>query len=616
MRSIRNKVILTYLFLVAISLAVATFYLLRALEGQYLRTYQYVVSTQARLISLMLGEYAREGMDPGKMEEVATNFKWRPEAEIAIYDARGWRPGSGSQETPREVAAALAGQEEQAVRYDPRWEEERVYAAVPIRQGGRVVGAVQVSVPKVWVRRQILRLAPALATAVLLGLLASWFIGSRLSRAVTVPIERLALAAQRIGAGHYGERVEVSSRDEIGRLAELFNSMAAKLNETIQEISRERNRLAAIMTSMTDALIATDRQGRIILMNRAAEELFGLPWEAAQGQHVRAIPSMAALPAGTAVDALCRMLEEAGEGKAGGEEIALGERILETHCAPVKGDGEVIGAVAVFHDVTEVRRAERLRRELTANVSHELRTPLTSIKGFVETLLHGAMEDPTTCRKFLEIIEGETNRLVKLTEDLLDLSRLESKAVAMEFADVDLGELIHEAVEKFRPQAERLGLSLVTSLPGGPVLVRADRDRIEQVLTNLLDNAFKHTPPGGRVQVRVGETPDHVSITVSDTGVGIPPGDLPRIFERFYRADRSRTRGSGGSGLGLAIAKHIVEAHGGRITAQSRLNEGTEITFTLPKGPTPRGPHQNPAAGFGGEPGSVYGFWQGEKEGP
>lgn len=583
MQSIRAKVVVTYLLLVAISLTVATLYLLRALEGQYLRTYQYVVSTQARLISLMLGEYAREGMDPGKMKELASNFKWRPEAEITIYDAHGRRLHTGTQEAVQEVQAALAGQEQQAVRYDPRWEEERVYAAVPIRYEGRVVGAVQVSVPKVWVRRQLLRLVPALATAVVLGLMASWFVGSRLSRAVTIPIERLALAAQRIGAGNYGERVEVSSQDEIGRLASVFNSMAAKLSETIQEISEERNRLAAIMTSMTDALIAIEREGRIILMNRAAEELVGIPWEAAKGQRIRDILAKT-LPPGGHGEILCGMLEEAGKGNAGGEEVVLGERILETHCAPIRGhEEEVIGAVAVFHDVTEIRRVERLRREFTANVSHELRTPLTSIKGFVETLLNGAMEDPVTCRRFLEIIQGETNRLVKLTEDLLDLSRLESKAVAMEFSTVDLGELIQGTVDRFRPQAEKLGLFLSTSLPKEPVQVRADRDRVEQVLTNLLDNAFKHTPSGGHVEVRISRTPDQVAITVSDTGVGIPPADLPHIFERFYRADRSRTRGSGGSGLGLAIAKHIVEAHGGRITAKSKPHEGTEITFTLPR---------------------------------
>jgi two-component system phosphate regulon sensor histidine kinase PhoR len=257
--------------------------------------------------------------------------------------------------------------------------------------------------------------------------------------------------------------------------------------------------------------------------------------------------------------------------------------VVEAHCAPVRaGDGTVTGAVAVLRDVTELRQTERLRRELTANVSHELRTPLTSIKGFAETLLDGAMRDEATCRRFLGIINGETDRLVKLVDDLLDLSLLESKRVTLELRPVDVGVLVAHTVDKLKPLAQTQRLALHQTAPPGFV-VSADADRLAQVLTNLVDNALKYTPEGGRVDVRVAAANGDVEVLVNDSGRGIRPEDLPHVFERFYRADRSRTRDSGGTGLGLAIAKHIVEAHGGRISVSSQPNEGTTFKVTLPR---------------------------------
>jgi two-component system phosphate regulon sensor histidine kinase PhoR len=237
--------------------------------------------------------------------------------------------------------------------------------------------------------------------------------------------------------------------------------------------------------------------------------------------------------------------------------------------------------VAVVRDVTMLRQAERLRRELTANVSHELRTPLTSIKGFAETLLGGAMADEATCRRFLTIIDNEASRLMKLVDDLMDLSRLESHAVAMEPAPVRLDDLVGEAIGRMRVQAERRSVTLrPASL--APETVMADRDRILQVLTNLLDNAIKFTPEGGAVEVSVRRENGGAALTISDSGRGIPEEDLPRIFERFYRVERSRSREEGGTGLGLAIAKHIVDAHGGRISAHSRPGGGSVFTVVLP----------------------------------
>jgi PAS domain S-box-containing protein len=354
--------------------------------------------------------------------------------------------------------------------------------------------------------------------------------------------------------------------------------MAGRLERVIAEISAERNKIEAIIAGMTDAVVATNRDGQIILLNRAAEDLLQLERRQAQGQRARDV-----VPG----ERLVAMLEDATDrGRLTAEELppgSMSDRVVEAHCAPITGDGgSVIGAVAVLRDVTELRSTERMRRELTANVSHELRTPLTSIVGFVETLLDGAMTDEETARQFLTIIDDEAKRLVKLVDDLMDLSRLESKRVALELKPVDVGHLAYHVVDKMRPLAENSQLMLSQSVPSG-LIAPADSDRLEQVLTNLVDNALKYTPPGGRVEVRASDDNGEILVEVVDNGRGIPPEDLPHVFERFYRADRSRTRGSGGTGLGLAIAKHIIEAHGGRISVHSRLGEGTTFVFTLPR---------------------------------
>ncbi len=576
-RSIRWKITSSYLVLVLLVLVIVTVYVLMALERQYVDTYKYVVTTQAKMIALMMHEYAGQ-RDVTQLERLAQEFRWRPDARIAILDASGRSTAGVLLPDLPEVVLALGGQEGQAVRFDVTTGESRVFAATPILgSNDTLVGVVHVSVPRAWVWRQLRRMAPALGTALLLGMVAAWFIGSRLSRRITHPLEEFTQVAERISAGDFAGQAPVDDTEELGRLGSTFNTMAARLQQKIEEISEERRKIEAIVSGMVDAVIATDRGGCIILLNRAAEDLLRVSWDHAQGRTAEEV---------LADRRLTGMLAEAtSRGRVTAEELppgSQGDRVVEAHCAPIKGShGDVIGAVAVLRDVTVLRHTERLRRELTVNVSHELRTPLTSIKGFAETLLQGAMQDEATRRRFLSIIDSEADRLVKLVDDLLDLSRLESKRVTLELGPVNLSQLAAHTVDKLRPLADESALTLLYSGPPD-VTVTADSDRLAQVLTNLIDNALKYTPAGGRVEVQVVPRDGEVAVTVADTGRGIPPDDLPHVFERFYRADRSRTRGSGGTGLGLAIAKHIVEAHGGQISVRSRLDEGTAFIFTLP----------------------------------
>ncbi len=573
MRSIRFKLIATYVALAAVVLLLVTAVMLATLHRRYLETYQYMMATQARLIASMLSAYSlEEPLSRGEMEAIAQRFRWRPETRIAVLDVQGARPGAPGVPPPPEVAAALAGREGRGVRYDRASGEKRVFAAAPIGSQGSWVGVVHVSMPAVWAWRQLQRVLPAFGGALLLGLVAAWFVGARLARSLTDPVEALTRAAQRLREGELDATVDVRTRDEIGRLGEAFGAMAARLRETIHRLVEERHTLEAILTGMVDAVVAIDRQERVILVNLAAEELLGVRREAVIGR-----PAAEVLPR-----ALYGLVREA---LAGGRLVAAelpgegGGRLVEVRCAPIQGNGEDAGTVAVLRDVTELRRSERLRRELTANVSHELRTPLTSIKGFTETLLGGAMWDQAASRRFLEIINAEVDRLVKLVDDLMDLSRLEARGAALELAPVSVPALVEEMVAHLRPLAGGRRLKVCPGPRGAVVL--GDRNRLAQVLTNLIDNAIKFTDEQGRVEVGWQEQDDSVQITVRDDGRGIPPADLPHIFERFYKADRSRSTSSG-SGLGLAITRHIVEAHGGRISVQSREGEGSTFTVTLP----------------------------------
>ena len=581
--SIRWKITGSYLMLVVLVLVIFTAYVVRALERQYLNNYEYVVAAQAKVISLMLREQAKAGsggVDLARLHAMVQEVKWRKDATIALLDVSGRSPAGQVDMALPEIQRAFAGEEGQAIRTDAAG-MKRVYAAAPIfGPANDVVGVVHVSAPHAWVVRQLRRTAPALATAGLLGLIAAWVIGAGLSRRLTRPLDDLTHAAGQLSAGDLHSRVPLTGTDELGRLGGTFNTMADRLQDTIQAISTERTRVEAIIAAMTDAVVAIDRTETVLLLNRAAEDLLGVDRSAALGQTAGGVfqaPRLAGM-----------LHEAAAYGRVTAEELppgSAGDRVVEAHCAPIRADdGTVTGAVAVLRDVTELRQTERLRRELTANVSHELRTPLTSIKGFSETLLDGAMRDEATCRRFLGIINGETDRLVKLVDDLLDLSLLESKRVALELQPVDVGMLVSHTVDKLKPLAQTQRLSLHQTAPPG-IVVTADADRLAEVLTNLVDNALKYTPEGGRVDVEVAAVNGEVEVLVNDSGRGIGPEDLPHVFERFYRADRSRTRDSGGTGLGLAIAKHIVEAHGGRISVSSQPNEGTTFKVTLPRAP-------------------------------
>lgn len=419
-------------------------------------------------------------------------------------------------------------------------------------------------------------------------------------RNVLQPLQALTAHARAIAAGNFHLPrlpVDPKSHDEVCELALAIGAMARQLEETFREIKQQSVQLEGILRSLLNGVIALDRRHRIVLFNPVAERYFGVSAAEATGRVLVEVIRHYELAT------LCEEVLASGVPKTRELTVLLGseERILQTEAAPVSGgtgtgSGSATeadargtgtagagGVVVVFHDITELRRLERVRKDFVANVSHELRTPLTSIKGFVETLLDGAMNDPVTCRRFLEIINQQTDRLVALVNDLLDLSRVESADIPLRRRPVDINALADEVGVTLGPRAQSQGLRLELDLARGLPLLYADDELLRRLLLNLVDNAIKYTPAGGRVVIRTRrEEMGGVALVVADTGVGIPKRDLNRIFERFYRVDKARSRQLGGTGLGLSIVRHIVERHGATIEVQSEVGEGSTFTVHFP----------------------------------
>lgn len=381
------------------------------------------------------------------------------------------------------------------------------------------------------------------------------------------------------GAHHQLEWPDLPERSSaLTELRLRVQSAVVALREEREKTVQEQSKLSGILGHILSGVMMLDRAGRIVFVNPAMETLFGLPaenwigrwhWETAYPYEVAAL-----------VD------ESLSLGTTQKREVTVHkphDLTLEVHVTPIlHSTGGVAGAVLLLHDVTEWRRLESMRSDFVANVSHELRTPITALKGFAETLLDGALDDPKVAREFLEIIRAEADRITRLVNDLLDLSKIEAKQVPLHMEDVSLREMFARVTQVFIADAKQEGVTIQSELPVPDVRVYADIDRLQQVLVNLVSNALQFTPRGGQITLSAEAVHDRMVVRVRDTGAGIPAQDLGRVFERFYRVDKARSRRSGGTGLGLAIVKHIVEAHGGRVGVSSEFGQGSEFFFDLP----------------------------------
>lgn len=392
------------------------------------------------------------------------------------------------------------------------------------------------------------------------------------------PLEEMATVAQDMARGNLEQEIRIFAQDEIGDLARSINYMARQLKNNIDDVISEKNRIQAILSSMADGVIAMDNWGRVILINPVVEDLFGITLAASRGKNILRVIRNYEL------EKLLNQALETGRSVQKQLQILTPEpRVFRVHVTPLQNSGvDRGGVVALLRDITERKRLEEMRSEFVANVSHELRTPLTSIRGFAETLLDGALEDPKVARQFLEIINTETERLSRLIDELLNLSKIEDRKSVPNRQPLEIEELIEQAVAILQPHSQEKNITIKVDLPENLPVVQGDSDMLSQVLINLIDNAVSYTQPGGEIRIGAAAGQDELKVDVQDNGIGIPPESLSRVFERFYRVDKARSREQGGTGLGLSIVKHIIDAHRGSVQVESKVGKGSTFSFVLP----------------------------------
>lgn len=475
-----------------------------------------------------------------------------------------------------EMIAAMAGGRGRDVRVSETTGERFLYTAVPARLGGKTVGVVRAAYPLTAIEEKEARVRHGTAALTALVLLFAVGLALALASSLGRPIREMSQVAARLARGDYESRVIGVIDEEHGRLSETLNHLASQVQAKINELSRDKSRLAAILGNMSEGVVATDAAGRILEINTALSRLFDLDPAAAHGRHFLEVlrhHQLDRLVQGVLADQQPRIDEV--------RTFSPDERIFEAQAAPIHDDDRFAGVLVVLHDITRLRRLEQVRRDFVANVSHELRTPLASIKGFAETLEMGAIDDPKNARNFVESIGRQADRMTALVEDLLDLAAIESGERRPVIEAVELKDVLEDVAGGLRPLAARRKIALEVRLPAALPAVAADRLQLRQIFVNLLENAVKFTP-SGTVTVTATPAGDRLDVQVVDTGIGIPAQDLDRIFERFYRVDRARSREMGGTGLGLSIVRHLVEAHGGQVAVESSEGKGSTFTVSLP----------------------------------
>ena len=405
-----------------------------------------------------------------------------------------------------------------------------------------------------------------------LGLVICVVLSFLLAQILITPIRALTLGTRQVAAGDFSQRIEVEGQDEIGVLTRNFNHMAKVLQDTISEAENERNKLSTLFLHMTDGVVAFSATGNLIHCNPAATQMLARPLDPTT-TFDELFSDQAELD--TLLTLKRPQYLEAQK--------TAGDRELELFMAPFSSDQTQGGALVVIHDVTEQRKSEQSRREFVANVSHELRTPLTNIKSYAETIVSAGDELPRELHdNFMGVIINEADRMTRIVQDLLTLSRIDYGKMEMNVSRFSFAKAVRSVYEAVALNAESHGHTLSFQCEENMPDVNGDRERIEQVVMNIVSNAIKYTPDGGRIEIRAGRSGKNVYVRVSDNGIGIPEKDLPRLFERFYRVDKARSRESGGTGLGLSIAKEIINQHKGDIRIESVYGEGTDVTITLP----------------------------------
>lgn len=573
-----------FLLMLGVLLAVG-FLLVNLLEETYvdMTRNQLLENAQLLIKAVDLSELYE---DPDALQEKISHFTHPVQPRFTIIDENG-NVLADSESDPKhmdnhrnrpEVKAIIdeGKQRGESIHYSDTLGFHMMYVTVPLYKDSERIGVVRTAVALNMIDQTIKQLWVSLFTIIGITLLLSWLVSIRLAKGITRPIEKIVDVARRLTNKDYESRVTVKSSGEIGQLSNAINVLASSLQKQMREIQEHQQQLTSILANMVSGVMLVNEFGVIQLMNAAMKEFLGPSAHDFIGKLHTQIDEQFKLSENIQ---RCMEIEQVIH-----KEITMeSERIFDAHFAPFLGENNRLkGVIVVLHEITEIRRLEKVRSEFVANVSHELKTPITSVKGFAETLLEGAADDPELRQTFLKIIHEESNRLHRLINDILHLSKIEQHLIDLQIEKVDVTHAVYDSVETLQEELTKKEITI--SLPGQKsVFIEGETDRIRQIILNLVSNAITYTPSHGKISVNLLEHEEHIELIVSDTGIGIPKEDLPRVFERFYRVDKARARHSGGTGLGLAIVKHLVESHHGHIQVDSIEGVGTTFIVTLPK---------------------------------
>ena len=594
-KSIHVKLVLIYVLLIIIALQIIGIYFSQKLEDNLKTAFEESIFQRIELVQYSIREELlkdRDETSPSIEESLSVilrEFSTNDTIEIRVVDKRSRILATS--ESDQQMLVGQKATEDIISRvisigaiddriYIDKDTEKRVWVlATPIFNSAgpdsEVIGAIYVESNIEQVFEQLAEINSIFAIGTLIALIITIILGILVARTITRPISDMRKQAQAMAKGNFSRKVRVYGTDEIGQLAIAFNHLTNRLQEAQSTTEGERRKLASVLTNMTDGVIATDRKGKVILINDPALQLLHVTRETTLN---RPIASVLGLDQEYNFEDLIHMKEAINLNFSTVQEPF----ILRANFSVIqKETGFVNGLITVLHDITEQEKIDMERREFVANVSHELRTPLTTMRSYLEALTDGAWRDESIAPTFLNVTQTETERMIRLVNDLLQLSKMDSQEYELNLEFVEFKKFFERIIDRFE-MSKSQHVQFIRLLPKESYFVEIDPDKLTQVIDNIISNAIKYSPDGGNIRFGYTVTDNKLKVMVSDEGMGIPKENLTRIFERFYRVDRARARSMGGTGLGLAIAKEMIQAHGGEIWAESEEGVGTTIFFTLP----------------------------------
>ncbi|MER2089199.1 MAG: cell wall metabolism sensor histidine kinase WalK [Sporosarcina sp.] len=592
-RSIHVKFVLIYVMLILIAMEIIGLYFARELEEKLKTNFTTSITDRMSLIEFSVREEMikkRAPDDPltleASLQGVLSGFPSEDINEIRVINAGKIILATsaldkqqslvGQRSTDDIVRKSLASKTPQDIIYLDRKTRNRILArATPITHDGEVIGTLYLEADIEKVFTQIDEVNQILAGGVAVSLTITIILGILIAQTMTRPISDMRRQAQAMAKGNFSRKVRVYGNDELGQLAIAFNHLTNQLQESQSSTEGERRKLASVLENMTDGVIATDRKGRVSLINDSALLMLRLTRDLVLN---RPITSILGLEQEYAFEDLIQIKDSIALDFSTNEQPYI---LRANFSVTQRETGFVNGLIVVLHDNTEQEKIDMERREFVSNVSHELRTPLTTMRSYLEALADGAWKNEEIAPSFLHVTQTETERMIRLVNDLLKLSRMDSRDYDLNKEWVEFNYFFNSIIERFEFSKSQ-EVQFVRLLSTTELFVEIDTDKMTQVLDNIISNALKYSPDGGNVRFGVTTSDDFIKVMISDDGLGIPQANVTRIFDRFYRADRARSRAMGGTGLGLAIAREMIMAHGGEVWAESEEGKGTTIFFTLP----------------------------------